>query len=375
MLRVIYELTDLAASGDATGHDWTFYVHTGAGLVCFKSQPRTRREDKSSVDSGGIRAPRVVGVRTCPDAGTEPAFERELWWASATEHDLAVPEHGAGLYTPVWIPLAAGLEVHRSLEFEVAEARCWAQRDRVAHLRLEIRARVEHVSDAPAPILGATPLIPNAAVPRPERSAGELPRQFTVPLEGVEVDDLPVVGEQVLLLGRDYANGDPRADALGNFLTHFAGGFLPAWYEPRAALYELRNVEGLPFWIGRNSSMGQRNNRRIIEAFASAAPPLGDPIAEELGGFEERFSLLVELLGNAHTVEIAPAAEAIGQLIGALVSEHPERATVEREMYVRTALIDEVSGEWTRAFIVDPTPFAGPDEVGLLVVWTDSWTE
>lgn len=365
MLRVIYELTDVTASGDGLGDDWTFYVHTGAGLVCFNAA--ARQDDEGPA--------RVIGVRTCPTPENEPAFERELWWASATEHDLAVPEHGAGLFTPVWVPLAAGLEVHRTLEFDVAEARRWGKRDRVAHLRLEIRARIEEVGDAPAPILDATALIPSASVPRPELTAGQLPEQFTVELEGVEVDDLPVVGERILLLGRDHGNGDPRAEALARFLTHFAGGFMPAWYEPRAALYELRNVERLPFWIGRNSSMGQRNNRRVIEAFAASAPPLGNPIHGERGGFEERSSLLVELLGDAHTGDIGPAAAAIGQLIAALVDQHPERATVEREVHVRTALIDEHSGEWTRAFIVDPTPFSGPDESAWLVVWTDAWTE
>jgi hypothetical protein len=186
---------------------------------------------------------------------------------------------------------------------------------------------------------------------------------------------LPVVGERVLLLGRDHVGGDPGAVALTNFLTHFAGGFMPAWYEPRAALYQLRNPDDQPFWIGKNSTMGQRNNRRIVEAFAKLAPPLGNPIYGELGGFEERSSLLVELLGDAHTVELAPSAEAIAQLIAALTSQHSERATVEREIYVRTALIDEHSGEWTRAFIVDPTPFSGPDDCAWLVVWTDSWTE
>src|SRR5690606_21069662 len=81
---------------DNTGNDWTFYVHTGAGLVCFNA----------STDADDDRRPRVIGVRTRPAASTDRAeFERELWWASATEHDLAVPEHGAGLFTPVWIPL------------------------------------------------------------------------------------------------------------------------------------------------------------------------------------------------------------------------------------------------------------------------------
>ena len=205
-------------------------------------------------------------------------------------------------------------------------------------------------------------------------SPGELPEQFTAALEGVDVDDLPVVGERVLLLSRGLAD-EPRAAALASFLEQFSSGSGPAGFEPRAALYELRNPDDQPFWIGHNSTMGQRNNRRIVEAFAEQAKPLGKPIYPELGGFEERQSLLVELLGDAHTVELAPAAEALAQLIATLTSEHPEQATVEREIYVRTALIDEFSGEWTRVFIVDPSPLSGPEQFAWMVAWTDAWVE
>ena len=121
--------------------------------------------------------------------------------------------------------------------------------------------------------------------------------------------------------------------------------------------------------------MGQRNNRTIVGSFAAAAPPVGVPIYAELGGFEQRSSLLVELLGDANAVELGPTAEALAELIAALVIEAPEHATVEREVYVRTTLIGEISGEWCSAFIVDPSPYSGPDELAYLVVWTDSWTE
>ena len=39
------------------------------------------------------------------------------------------------------------------------------------------------------------------------------------------------------------------------------------------------------------------------------------------------------------------------------------------------AQLAQHSGEWTRAFIVDPSPFSGPDHMAWLVVWTDAWTE
>lgn len=360
MLRIVYELTHVARSGENVGDDWTFYVHTGAGLVCLES---------------GVHAdsrPQVIGARTRPAPHGEAEFERELWWASATERDRSASEHGTSLFMPVWLPLEPGLEVHRSLELDVVES---PNDGRRTHLRFDIRARIEQPGDTPAPALDVTPLRPNAAVPRPELIAGELPTHFMAELEGVELDKLPVIGERVLLLDRHHVDGDPGAAALAHFLTHFAGGFLPAWYEPRAALYQLRNPDDQPFWIGHNSTMGQRNDRRIIEAFAQLSPPLGAPIAGDLNGFEERSSLLVELLGDAHTAELEPSAKAVAQLIAALTSRHGERATVEREIYVRTAMIDEHSGEWTRAFIVDPSPFSGPDKSAWLVVWTDAWTE
>lgn len=206
---------------------------------------------------------------------------------------------------------------------------------------------------------------------------------FETTLEAVDEDALPVVGQRVLMLGHtdrhadghDVVPDDARAAALAKFFDLVSLGVEPACYEPRAAIYELRNLAGVPFWVGRNSSMGQRNNRRIIESFAATSPPVGVPISAEMGGFEERHSLLVELLGDANAVELAPQAEALAELIAALVIEPPEHATVEREAYVRTALIGEISGEWCTGFIVDPSPYSGPDEFAYLVVWTDSWTE
>lgn len=205
------------------------------------------------------------------------------------------------------------------------------------------------------------------------RNDGELPDQFTAELEGVDAT-LPVVGTRVLAVGRGPAN-EPRAAALASFLEHFSSGSGPAGFEPRAALYELRNRDDQPFWIGRNSTMGQRNNRRLVEAFAHQAPPRGQPIYPELSGFEERNSLLVELLGDAHAPELGPAATALAELIVVLTDEHPEQAVVEREIYVRTALIDEFSGEWTRVFIVDASPLSGPERFAWMLVWTDAWVE
>src|SRR5690606_68598 len=93
MLRNVYELTHVARSGENVGDDWTFYVHTGAGLVCLE---------------GGVHAdsrPQVIGVRTRPAPRAEVEFDRELWWASATERDRSASEHGASLFMPVWLPL------------------------------------------------------------------------------------------------------------------------------------------------------------------------------------------------------------------------------------------------------------------------------
>jgi hypothetical protein len=363
VLRVIYELVRVAYTGESIGEDWTFYLHTGAGLVCLDSKLGPGGED---------RRIRVIGVREVEIEADEdgPRFERELWWASATEHDPAVPDHGAGLFVPVSIPLEAEVEIWRSLEFDVAETGPAGRTRQTAHLRFDVRARVEVRGDEPSPKLDATPLVGDAAVPKPQQTAGELPESFAAEVEGVEAM-IPVVGRRRQLVGRDYAGDDPRGLVLANFLTHHSGGFLPGWFEPRAALYELSNIDELPFWAGENSSMGLRNHRISIEAFAEAAPPLG----AGLRAFEVRRSLLAELLGHAHTAELGPAASAIAELIAELVSQHPERATVERQVFVRTATIDEHSGEWTRVLFVDPTPFAGPDTSLWMVAWTDAWTE
>lgn len=373
VFRIVYELVGVAYSGDNLGDDWTFYVHTGAGLVCFNH--RLRRGDQAHR--------RVIGVRELQPSSVAVEFEREMWWASATEHDSAVPEHGAGLFTPVAIPLEAGVELRRTLEFNVAEPEVLAPRNRVAHLRFDIRARVERSADAPAPPLEVTALVPDAPVPTPERTAGELPARFKAEVEGVTVhsgfdDNISVVAECRLLVGRDHVDNanDARADALANFLTHYSGGFLPAWFEPRAALYEIRNRDNRPFWAGENSSMGRRNHLALVRAFAEAAPPLaGRSPGGGAGGFERRPSLISDLLSNTNTSDLAPSAAALAELIATLVGQHPERAPVDRELFVRTTIVDEHSGEWTRVLFVDPTPFSGPDELLWMVEWTDAWTE
>lgn len=116
--------------------------------------------------------------------------------------------------------------------------------------------------------------------------------------------------------------------------------------------------------------MGRRNQLALVDAFAEAAPPASGVPLE----FEVRASLLVELLAHADTSDLRPKAQALAELIAALVTQHPERAPVERSVYVRTATIDAHAGEWTRALFIDPTPFAGPDERLWMVAWTDAWT-
>ena len=45
-LRVIYELTRLAYTGEDVGEDWTFHVRTGAGLVSFEARVGPAGDDR-----------------------------------------------------------------------------------------------------------------------------------------------------------------------------------------------------------------------------------------------------------------------------------------------------------------------------------------
>lgn len=361
-LRVVYRLARITHTGDGVGDDWTIYLHTGAGLVRVASRV---------VPAGDDPRERVIGVREV-EIGAPVTFANESWWVSATEHDSKFPDRGAGLYTPVALPLEPEAEVWRSLVLEVAESGGSPDTSRRAELRVDLYARVELAGDVPAPKLDAVPLAPDADVPRPTRTAGELPEAFTVDLHGVGFDVMvPVTARRKhdvsLLAGAD----SPIAEALRTFLKHHTNTRPPASFTPRAVVYELSNAAHAPFWIGDNSSMGHDNHALLIAAFAAAAPPLGS----ESEGFEVQPSLLRHLLAYKHTIELGPAAAAIAGLVAALTTEHPEQSTVERAFFMRTSIIDDISGEWTYVTFIDPTPFSGPEASAWMLVWTDAWVE
>lgn len=362
ILRIVYELSGVSYSGASVGHDWTFHIHTGGGLVRFESNVRRGSED------GRVRVLAVHEVEAPDDA---PGFVHERWWVSAIERDAEFPDRGAGLSTPVAIALEAGAEVWRTLEFEVVEQTAVDEFRNAARLRCELRARVELASEQPAPVIDAQPLALDADVPRPSQTAGELPESFDVELEGVGAGTLAVVATRRVLLELGEAADEPVAQVLAGFLANRVGGFAPAWYEPRIALYELRNVDARPFWSDPNSSMGQRNHERVIAALAAAAPPLGS----ESTPFELQASLLLRLFEFESTAQLGAAAASIAALVATLIEQHPEQAQVERQWYLRSSTIDDFSGEWTHVFFVDPTPFGGPDIHLWMVVWTTTWTE
>ncbi|MDC0672162.1 hypothetical protein [Nannocystis radixulma] len=362
-LRVVYRLLRVSISGDSVGDDWTLHLHTGAGLV------RVTTSVRSSGDED--RRERVLGVREV-EVGDALEFAADTWWVSATERDRGYSDRAAGLYTPVAIPLEPGIEVWRSLAVAVVEHGPSQLQPRRAELRVDLSARVEPVGDEPAPELDADPLPHDADIPRPTATAGALPDEFTVDLRGIDVDAaVPVIARRKHEVTLTSGGDGPVADALRNFLQHHTGARLPALFTARAVAYELRNADGVPFWIGETSSVGRDNHARAIAAFAAAAPPLGTTSE----GFAEHPSLLRHLLEYKHTDELGPAAAAIADVVATFTTEHPEQTTVERGLFVRTALIDEFSGEWTCATFIDPTPLSGPDSRAWMLVWTDAWIE
>lgn len=212
--------------------------------------------------------------------------------------------------------------------------------------------------------------MPKPDLPEPEETPATLPQSFAAELEGVDAM-VPVTATLHTLVEYGEAGASPLAELLASFLVRNTGNPILTGQVARAAIYELRNVDDQPFWGGENSSMGQQNQQVLIDAFAEAAPPLGDGGE----GFVTEPSLLLRLLRDKTTVELAPTAESIAELIAALIQEYPAQARVERRVFVRTSIIDDMSGEWTHAFFVDPTPLSGPDTSLWMVAWTDAWTE
>jgi hypothetical protein len=359
-------MTHVAYQGENIGNDWSFYLHTGAGLVRLSSKLAHGRDDGRA---------QVIGVRGVSPAPAAPAtavrFERELWWVTAIERDIGRDDHGISMLMPVVVPLEPGVRVQRVLDVDVRESR---RRGRVAKLRFDLQAQVER-GDQPAVQLDGT-LIP-AVEPSPWATAGRLPDRFTAEVEGLDGSTMPVTGERRILTDRNYAGDDPCSEAFVDFLVRHSGDFMPRWFTPQIALYELRNPNGRRFWAGEDSTPSRRNHQKIVDGFATASPiPAGLGAARQLRptvSFEPRSSMLDSLLMPKLAGEVAQSASTIAELIAALTARHPEYAPVARRLYVRTVAMDEHSGELTRVMFIDPTPFAGPDMALWMIAWTDAW--
>ena len=358
-LNIVYRLNLVEYRGESVGDDWTFYLHTPAGLAQMQSPIGPGETDQTQ---------RVIGVREAQ----EDDEVVDTWWVSAIEADFVQDDRAASSRHLVPLIIAPGAVFMRTINIEVVEAGV-SGINNTAVLDFEILAFVLD-PDEPVPPLDVTLLPPDADpdIELPTVTAGECPEQFDAIAEGIGLSEVPVTAERVIELDRGAAGGNPLEEALAGFLTYFASDLGPRTFVPKISLYRISNPDGVEFWGGQNSSMGQRSQTQIIEALNDAIPVQG-------GGsptFERATRAIVsELLNNKFTGEFGSAATALAELIMALVETLPERNTVARDLFTRETDLDGFTTTWNHAFFVEPTPFAGPDPDVWLVVWSDAYEE
>lgn len=358
-LNIVYRLNRVEYRGESVGDDWTFYLHTPAGLAQMQSSIGPGEADQTQ---------RVIGVREAEEEDDVV----DTWWVSAIEEDFVQDDRAASSLHLVPLIITPGAVFMRTVNVEVAEAGVPGINN-TAVLDFEILAFVLDPGD-PVPPLDVT-LLPHDADPDielPTVTAGECPQQFDAVAEGVGLAEVPVTAGRVIELERGAAGSNSLEEALAGFLMHFASDLGPQTFVPKINLYRISNPDGTEFWGGQNSSMGQRSQNQIIEALDDAIPVQG-------GGsptFERAPRAIVsQLLDNKFTGEFGSAATALAELIMALVETQPERNSVARDLFTRETDLDDFTRIWNHAFFVEPTPFSGPDPDVWLVVWSDAYEE
>jgi len=358
-LNIVYRLNRVEYRGESVGDDWTFYLHTPAGLAQLQSSIGPGETDPTQ---------RVIGVREAQ----EDDDVVDNWWVSAIEDDFVQDDRAVSSRHLVPLIVTPGAVFMRTVNVEVVEAGVSGV-PHEAVLDFEILAFILG-PDEPVPPLDVTVLPPDADpdIELPTVTAGECPQQFDAVAEGVGLTEVPVTAERMIELERGSAGSNPLEEALADFLMQFASDLGPQTFVPKIGLYRIANPDGIEFWGGQNSSMGQRSQTQIIEA-------LNDAIPVEGGGsptFERApYAIVSELLNNKFAGEFGAAATALAELIMALVETQPERNAVARDLFTRETDLDGFTRIWNHAFFVEPTPFAGPDPDVLLVVWSDAFEE
>ncbi len=356
---IVYRLDRIHYRGEAVGDDWTFYFQTPAGLSEMQSSVGTGETDSTQ---------RVIGVRQAQ----EDDEVSDTWWVSVIEADFVTDDRAVSSRHVVPYIVHPGAHYSRTISVEVTEAGVLGQPN-TATLDFELRAEILDPGD-PTPPLDVTLLPPDADpdIEHPTVTAGECPQQFTAIAEGVGPSDVPVTAEKEIELDRGVAGTNQREEALAEFLTHFASDLGPFRFVPRIALYRVANPDGIEFFSGQNSSMGQRSQANIIEALNDAIPVQGggSPTFER-----EDHAIVPDLLNHKQAGEFGAAATALAALIMELVDSQPERATVARHLFTRETDLDSFSRVWNHAFFVEPTPSSDPSPDLWLIVWSDAYEE
>jgi len=171
------------------------------------------------------------------------------------------------------------------------------------------------------------------------------------------------------LKGEVVVDGAPSGlvSALGNFLVSLFSGD----GQSSGGVFELRSAGGVDarFWldVGFFSSMSEDSYGRFS---SSLSPFFGYLWGSEFLGVSvsEGASLLSGVLGGSDSRGLSAGVSALSGLLGSLTPGGLDRVRVDRRYWYFRKSLDSFSWFEGLVFVVDPSPFEGPDARSYLVV-------
>lgn len=208
---------------------------------------------------------------------------------------------------------------------------------------------------------------PDCAGPTTETcSTSRLPRVFNGVAEGsgsdsVDVELRLVASDMPICTRGGYVE---LWQLLDDFLDYVS--WIDSPVEPHVGVYRIANADGIPFFVGFNSSMGHRTQENLLQALQES---LGDE-GEGCRAFEKEGSLVSRI--DTDLENFADAAANITAILEHLTEGNQD---VNRPVHQRGCPLDSFSGLFDDAFFVDPHSGSGPETEAYLVVIRSGWEE